>query len=122
MATFPVIDADAHVIETERTWDYLEPSEQKFRPLLYSSPQDPARQYWVIEEKIRGFVTCQTNDDINYILRYAGGRSLVIGTDYGHTDPSSEVDAITAFRMNQEISQEIKERTLFHNPRVLYSL
>lgn len=50
-----VIDADAHVIETERTWDYLEPSEQKFRPLLFSSPQDPARQYWVLNEKIRGF-------------------------------------------------------------------
>ena len=28
----PAIDADAHVIETERTWDYLEPSEQRFRP------------------------------------------------------------------------------------------
>ena len=27
----PVIDADAHVIETERTWDYLEPSEQRFQ-------------------------------------------------------------------------------------------
>ena len=27
-----VIDADAHVVETERTWDYLEPSEQKYRP------------------------------------------------------------------------------------------
>ena len=26
----PVIDADAHVIETEHTWDYLEASEQKF--------------------------------------------------------------------------------------------
>jgi uncharacterized protein len=51
----PVIDADAHVIETERTWDYLEPSEQRFRPLLYASPQDPTRQYWVIEDKIRGF-------------------------------------------------------------------
>lgn len=50
-----VIDADAHVIETERTWDYLEPSEQKFRPLLFSSPADPTRQYWVIDEKIRGF-------------------------------------------------------------------
>ena len=24
-----VIDADAHVVETELTWDYLEPSEQK---------------------------------------------------------------------------------------------
>jgi hypothetical protein len=27
-----VIDADAHVIETEHTWDYLEASERKFRP------------------------------------------------------------------------------------------
>jgi predicted TIM-barrel fold metal-dependent hydrolase len=52
---FPVIDADAHVIETERTWDYLEPSEKKFRPLLYTSPDDPVRQYWVIDEKICGF-------------------------------------------------------------------
>ena len=30
--SLPIIDADAHVIETERTWDYLDPSEQKFRP------------------------------------------------------------------------------------------
>jgi hypothetical protein len=38
----PVIDADAHVIETERTWNYLEPSSaQQFRHLLYASPQDP---------------------------------------------------------------------------------
>jgi predicted TIM-barrel fold metal-dependent hydrolase len=51
----PVVDADAHVIETERTWDYLEPSEKQFRPLLYASPQDPTRQFWVIEDKIRGF-------------------------------------------------------------------
>lgn len=51
----PVIDADAHVIETERTWDYLEPSERKFRPILFYSPEDPTRQYWVIDEKIRGF-------------------------------------------------------------------
>ena len=51
----PVIDADAHVIETERTWDYLEPSAQQFRPILYASSQDPTQQYWVIEDKIRGF-------------------------------------------------------------------
>ncbi len=50
-----VIDADAHVLETEHTWDYLEPSEQKYRPILFYSPDDPARQYWVIEDKIRGF-------------------------------------------------------------------
>ena len=26
----PIVDADAHVIETEHTWDYLEPSEKNF--------------------------------------------------------------------------------------------
>ena len=30
--SFPIIDADAHVIETERTWDYLDESERKYRP------------------------------------------------------------------------------------------
>jgi predicted TIM-barrel fold metal-dependent hydrolase len=50
-----VIDSDAHVIETERTWDYLEPAEQKFRPLLYSSPEAPGRQFWVVDGQICGF-------------------------------------------------------------------
>lgn len=50
-----VIDADAHVIETEKTWDYLEPSERKFRPQIYGSPDDSTRQYWVLDGKIRGF-------------------------------------------------------------------
>jgi uncharacterized protein len=44
-----VIDADAHVIETERVWDYLEPSEEKYRPTLMTSPQNPARQIWVLD-------------------------------------------------------------------------
>ena len=50
-----VIDADAHVIETERTWDHLEPSEQQFRPSLYSSPDAPERQFWVVDGQICGF-------------------------------------------------------------------
>jgi len=50
----PVIDADAHVIETARTWDYLEPSEQKYRPLLYSSPDNATSQYWMMDGKICG--------------------------------------------------------------------
>src|SRR5262245_35568410 len=48
------IDSDAHVIESEQTWSYLAPSEEQWRPLLFGSPADPVRQYWVIEEKIRG--------------------------------------------------------------------
>ena len=48
-----VVDADAHVIETERTWDYLEGSDKKFRPVLFGSAEMD-RQYWVLDGKIRG--------------------------------------------------------------------
>ena len=50
-----VIDADAHVIETERTWDYLEPAEQKFRPVLLPNPYDAERQMWAIHGAAAGF-------------------------------------------------------------------
>lgn len=49
-----VIDADAHVIETERTWDYLDPSERKYRPLLVTPSSGEQREYWVIDGKISG--------------------------------------------------------------------
>ena len=49
-----IIDADSHVLETEHTWDYMEPSEEKYRPQLLYSPNDPTRQYWAIDGKIRG--------------------------------------------------------------------
>lgn len=50
-----VIDADAHVVETEQTWEYLQPEEAKYRPKLFSSPEEPGREYWVINGRIGGF-------------------------------------------------------------------
>ncbi len=44
-----VIDADAHVVETERVWDYLEASEKKYRPTLVPSPDNPQRQSWFLD-------------------------------------------------------------------------
>src|SRR5690349_2718210 len=49
------IDSDAHVIESEKTWSYMAPSEERWRPRLFSTEGDATRQYWVIEDKIRGF-------------------------------------------------------------------
>src|SRR5262249_26298685 len=54
----PTIDADAHVIETERTWDYMDESDEPFRPRTLSLegapiPQSPrAREFWVIDGKM----------------------------------------------------------------------
>ena len=31
-----IIDADAHVLEIEKTWDYMDPSVRQFRPELVS--------------------------------------------------------------------------------------
>ena len=30
----PTIDADAHVIESERTWSYLAPDERRYAPMM----------------------------------------------------------------------------------------
>ena len=38
-----VIDADAHVVENERVWDYLEADEEKYRPTLVAEPDNPER-------------------------------------------------------------------------------
>ena len=44
-----VIDADAHVVENERVWDYLEAGEQKYRPTLAAEPDNPERQHWLLD-------------------------------------------------------------------------
>ena len=48
------VDADAHVVESPRTWDYLTASEQKYRPALFDPNDGTQRQNWVIDGKIRG--------------------------------------------------------------------
>ncbi|MGH7827825.1 MAG: hypothetical protein ACREQ7_21950 [Candidatus Binatia bacterium] len=48
------IYADAHVVESPQTWDYLTPSEKKFRPMLFNPADETQRAHWVIDGKIRG--------------------------------------------------------------------
>ncbi len=68
------------------------------------------------------YVTCQTDDDLPYIIEYAGEETLVIGTDYGHTDASSEVDAISILMQRTDISERVRLKILDENPRRLYGL
>jgi predicted TIM-barrel fold metal-dependent hydrolase len=68
------------------------------------------------------YVTCEHSDDIAYIAREAGEDCLVIGTDYGHTDTSSDVDAIKVFRDRADLSADVKQKILSDNARALYAL
>ena len=78
-------------------------------------PENPMKEF-------RIYVSAQTDDDFPYVLKYAGEDNIVIGTDYGHTDASSEVDAFTVFHRNDEISAEQKRKILSDNARELYAL
>ena len=51
-----IIDADAHVVESAHTWDYMEPSEKKYRPVSLEAREEAGvkLQFWLIDGKVRG--------------------------------------------------------------------
>ena len=60
------VDADAHVVESPLTWDYLTPAEKKFRPQLFKPEDDNQKAHWVIDGKIRGlFRFTFSKDDLD---------------------------------------------------------
>jgi predicted TIM-barrel fold metal-dependent hydrolase len=75
----------------------------------------------LLKEK-RVYVTCQTDDDLDYLLGYAGEDNLVIGTDYGHSDNASEIEALRKIRDQGKIPVGVIDKILDDNPRALYAL
>lgn len=47
-----VIDSDAHVVETEHTWDFMEPADARFRPIVMY-PAGGKQGYWYCDGKLR---------------------------------------------------------------------
>ena len=47
------------------------------------------------------YVTREISDDLPYIIQQAGDDCLVIGKDCGHTDTSSDIDAIQSSGIEQ---------------------
>jgi aminocarboxymuconate-semialdehyde decarboxylase len=75
----------------------------------------------LLKEK-RVYVTCQTDDDLDYILGYAGEDNLVIGSDYGHSDNASEIEALRKLRTDGRVSGQVIDKILKNNPCALYGL
>ena len=70
----------------------------------------------------RIYVTCQTDDDLDYVLGYAGDDNLVIGTDYGHADNAVEIEALRKLRREGKIDGRVIDKILQDNPSALYGL
>ena len=78
-------------------------------------PDNPLKAY-------RLYVSCQTDDDVPYLLGYAGEDNLVIGTDYGHNDQSTEIEALRNLRESGGLDARAYAKITDANARALYGL
>jgi predicted TIM-barrel fold metal-dependent hydrolase len=70
----------------------------------------------------RVWVACEYEDHLPYLLPYTGEDNLIIGTDYGHTDPFSNVRALKAFVERADVSDQAKKKILRDNALAFYGL
>jgi predicted TIM-barrel fold metal-dependent hydrolase len=70
----------------------------------------------------RVWVACEYEDHLTYLLPYAGEDNFIIGTDYGHTDPFSNVRALQAFVDRTDVSDRVKKKILRDNAIAFYGL
>jgi predicted TIM-barrel fold metal-dependent hydrolase len=68
------------------------------------------------------YAACQTDDDLEYVLRYAGEDNIMIGSDYGHADTASEIIALQKLRTSGEVEPRIVDKILCANPARFYGL
>lgn len=70
----------------------------------------------------RMFVACQVTDDLGDIIKVSGEDNLVVGTDYGHHDTSTEIEALRLLKKDGKISPAAVDKILGANARALYGL
>jgi predicted TIM-barrel fold metal-dependent hydrolase len=73
----------------------------------------------------RLYVTCQTVEDVPYLLRFGTEDHLMIGTDYTHADQSAEIESLRIVKQWGEdgvITEEQARKILEDNPKAFYGL
>lgn len=118
--------SDISVMFPKLRWGIIEASAQWIPWIHREATRRSERDGRELPEDLFGsnniYVTCQSDEDLPWILKYAGENCLLIGTDYGHNDTSSDLNAISMLRARNDISERSKERILTHNPMALYAL
>lgn len=70
----------------------------------------------------RIYVACEADEDIPYLAEFIGEDHLMIGSDYGHNDPAEEKALVQTMRSREDLSAELVDKILIHNPKQFYSL
>ena len=83
--------------------------------LKQKNPQDLFRDY-------RFWIACEADEELPHLLNYIGEDHIVIGSDYGHNDPSKEPEFVKNMRAREDVSPAVVEKILSRNARQLYGL
>ena len=79
------------------------------------NPLDLFREY-------RFWIACEADEELPHLLNYIGEEHIVIGSDYGHNDPSKEPDFVRNMRAREDVPPAVIEKILCDNPRRLYGV
>jgi predicted TIM-barrel fold metal-dependent hydrolase len=105
---------------------YIEASSQWIPYVIHDLRRRLETRGRSLEDDVLGayniWVTAQTDDDLPEVLRYANPGHLMIGTDYGHQDQSSEIDAMRNLRDKGELAPEIADKILGGNASEFYGI
>ena len=125
-ACYALIMSEMPRIFPKLRWGFIEVSSQWVPWVVHEAvrrslgserpmPADPFRAFNI-------YVSTQTDDDYPYVISYAGEDNLLIGTDYGHGDTSSELNAIARFKALESINETSKRKILTDNPKRFYGI
>ena len=70
----------------------------------------------------RLFVSYEVDEDLPYLLTFIGEDNIILGTDYGHTDHSSEIEAMRTLRAQGKLAPRVADKILGENAVVAYRL
>jgi predicted TIM-barrel fold metal-dependent hydrolase len=81
----------------------------------------PADEKQVIPSN-RLFISCRTDDDLEYILRWTGPRNLMTASDYGHDDTATELFFVEQLPRLGNITDDAIHGLLGANAQTFYGI
>ena len=106
---------------------FLEAS-ASWAPFIIHTMQRQMKSLWKFNdskdlfEEYRLFVTCEADEDIPYLANVIGEDNIIIGSDYGHNDPTNEPHLVDALTARSDLSEQMCEKILCSNPRAFYGI
>ena len=70
----------------------------------------------------RFYVTCEADEDVARIAKVTGADNLLVGTDYGHADTSTELDAPGILLRRNDLDSALTRKIVSDNAKRFYAI